>query len=408
MSARTLAILAVAGAVFLLLAVLGERSSAPPARTSELLLPGLADVVNDLEEIKVVKAGNETVATLHPAEDGWTVAERDGYPADLGKLRQSLRALAEARIVEQKTATPELYERLGVEDVADAEASGVAVSFSGPGAELPTVIIGDAEGGEYRYVRRAGEATSWLIDRNPDFPRSTEQWLDRTILDVRGDRVQQVTITHPDGEVVRVYKDERGQTNFTVADVPEGRELQYAGVANVIGNALRELNLEDVERADDGDGDAPPIEVEYRTFDGLVVRARGFERDDEAWMTFEASVDPEQAARFAPEDAGGEAADEASSGETEGDAAEKASPAGDTAAAADGAGDASATDAAAAAGEGEDAAAKAPDTSAVEAEAAAINERVAGWRYRIASYQFDQMTRRMEDLLKAEAEADDE
>ncbi|HEY8520348.1 MAG TPA: DUF4340 domain-containing protein [Gammaproteobacteria bacterium] len=389
MSVRTLAILAAVGAVLLLLAVLGERSSAPPQRTSELLLPGLADVVNDLEEIKIVKAGNETVATLRPAENGWTVAERDGYPADLGKLRQSLRALAEARIVEQKTSNPELYERLGVDDVSNSETRAVAVSFSGGGAELPTVIIGDVEGGELRYVRRAGEETSWLIDRNPDFPRNTEQWLDRTILDVRGDRVQQVTITHPDGEVVHIYKDERGQTNFTVADVPEGRELQYPGVANVIGNALRELNLEDVERA--GESDAMPIEVEWRTFDGLVVRARGFERDDQSWMTFEASVDPEQAARFAPAETDGD-------DETATDSGESASTDGDAGAAAATDGGEDASDAAAADGQGTT---ETVDTSAVEAEAAEINERVAGWRYRIASYQFDQMTRRMNDLLKA-------
>jgi hypothetical protein len=39
------------------------------------------------------------------------------------------------------------------------------------------------------------------------------------------------------------------------------------------------------------------------------------------------------------------------------------------------------------------------------AEAASINARVEGWRYRIPTYQFDQMTRRMSDLLKAEEES---
>ena len=69
-----------------------------------------------------------------------------------------------------------------------------------------------------------------------------------------------------------------------------GRELSYPGVANVIGNALRELNLEDVEPAA-----AAPVEqatiVEYRTFDGLVVRITGVERNDESWISLEASAD---------------------------------------------------------------------------------------------------------------------
>jgi hypothetical protein len=36
----------------------------------------------------------------------------------------------------------------------------------------------------------------------------------------------------------------------------------------------------------------------------------------------------------------------------------------------------------------------------VAAEAAEIHRTVGGWRYRIAGFQYDQMTRRMADLLK--------
>ena len=35
------------------------------------------------------------------------------------------------------------------------------------------------------------------------------------------------------------------------------------------------------------------------------------------------------------------------------------------------------------------------------AEAALLNERLGGWRFRIPSYQYSQMTRRMNDLLRA-------
>ena len=34
-------------------------------------------------------------------------------------------------------------------------------------------------------------------------------------------------------------------------------------------------------------------------------------------------------------------------------------------------------------------------------EAQRINAKVGGWRYKIAGFQYDQMTRRMADLLKA-------
>ena len=65
-------------------------------------------------------------------EDGsWAVAEKDGYPADVEKVRQTLISLAEARIVEPKTANPDFYDRLGVEGVEDEAAGGLAVMLTG-------------------------------------------------------------------------------------------------------------------------------------------------------------------------------------------------------------------------------------------------------------------------------------
>ena len=142
---------------------------------------------------------------------------------------------------------------------------------------------------------------------------------------------------------------------------PTGRELSYPGVANVIGNALRELNLEDVEPAAAAPAEQPTI-VEYRTFDGLVVRVTGVERNDESWISFEASVDAEQAAQAAA-------------------AVRRPQPA----------------------AEGAAAAAPRPRRPIPSAEAARINAKVGGWRYKIAGFQYDQMTRRMADLLKPPA-----
>jgi hypothetical protein len=382
MSARTLIFLGAAAIALALLAVLGQRSNEPAARLEpQPLVPGLEPALDELQRVSLVKAGNEAVATLERQPQGWVVAERGGYPADIAKLRQALTALAEARIIERKTANPDFYERLGIADVELEAAGGVAVSLEAAGAEqFPTVIVGDAEGTEYRYVRRAGETQSYLIDRNPDLARSTPQWLDPVILDVRGARIQEVVISHPDGETVRISKQQRSETNFTVADVPEGRELQYPGVANVIGNALRELNLEDVEPATAAIAEEQTT-VEFRAFDGLVVDGTGFERDGESWVAFEASFDPELAARFATETENeneNEPAD-AAAAEVDGDSGSAASQ---------------------------------PSTEAsseeVRAEAERINRRVMGWRYRIASFQHDQMTRRMSDLLNPAADASED
>jgi hypothetical protein len=369
MNLRTIAILAAALVVLLALVMAGQRSGTAPTGAGAALVPDLTAALGEIERVTIVKANNETVATLEKGPESWVVSDKHGYAADAAKLRQALTALGEAKILEQKTANPELYGRLGVEDVAAADAAGISIAMTAPGRELPAVILGNAEGARYRYARRAGEAQSFLIDRNPDVPRAAAQWVDSRVVDVRGERVREVTITHADGEVVRVSKASAELANFEVAGVPEGRELSYPGVANVIGSALRELNLEDVAPAAEEPAEPQtigPTIVEFRTFDGLVVRVSGIERDDESWITLEASVDASQAAASA------------------------AAPPGEGAAPAEGA-----------AAPAEGAAAPAESAADPAAEAARINAKVGGWRYKIAGFQYDQMTRRMADLLKA-------
>jgi len=198
------------------------------------------------------------------------------------------------------------------------------------------------------------------------------------ILDVRGNRVREVTIKHPDGEVVTISKLNPDEMNFDVALIPRGRELLYPGVANVIGNALRELNLEDVEKAD-GTMPDKPVQVEFRTFDGLIVRAIGAKRGDDAWVSFTASVDADQVAK---NQAAAKASTPAATGGAD-SAKTDAAKAGDKAAPSDGA-------------------AKPAEAAPADptAEAQRINAHVMAWRYKLATFQYDQMTRRMADLLK--------
>lgn len=346
MSQRNVFILLGALVVLGLLVAIGQNNRSTETAAGAEFVPGLAAAINDIERVTVVKANGETVATLERRPEAWVVLEKNAYRADVAKLRQTLSALGEAKTLEAKTATPELYSRLGVEDVSGADATGISLAFTAAGKALPTLILGNVEGTKFRYARRADEAQSYLIDRNPDVPRTTTLWLDTGIVDVRSDRVRAVTITHPDGEVLTLSKASATAANFDVAGVPEGRELMYPGVANVIGNGLRELNLEDVEPAANP-LEGMPVIVEFRTFDGLVVRAEGMKRGEDSWMTFSASVDATQPA-------------------------------------------APATDGAA------------PATTPADpaAEAERINARVGGWRYRVATFQYDQLTRRMADLLK--------
>ena len=371
MTYRTVTVLAAALVVLGALALIAQYDPQPPAPGGGLLLPELGEDLDQVTQVTVMGAGSETVATLQRGDEGgWTIAERNGYPADVEKVRHTLISLAEARIVEPKTANPGFHDRLGVEDVASDDAGGLAVMLTGTDTPVD-IIVGDTEGASQRYVRVAEQAQSFLIDRDPDVGSETTEWLATDIVAIPGSRVSRVTVTHPDGEVVSVSKADSEQTNFDVDAIPEGRELQYASIANVMGTVLSSLRLQDVESLTESDD---PVTVtvtvtEFVTFDGLVITAESFERDDEPWVAFRAEYRPPAEAP-AEDSASGAAADLEADAENTSD-------------------EIAADDAA------ED-----DDGVDVAAEAQELDQRLAGWRYRIASYQFDQMTRRMDDLLR--------
>jgi len=355
MNLRTVAIIAAALVLLVLLAALGNRSASDSAAVSTLLMPELRAQLSEVDTVQIHEAGNEVAVTLERSENGWTVVERDSYRANVNMIREALTALADARIVEEKTSNPGLHDRLGVEDVGLPTAAGISISLGGEGVVAPDVTLGDAEGTNYRYARVSDEAQSYLIDQDPEMPRDAAQWLIPEILDVRGPRIERVTITRANGEMLDIFKSDVGQSNFDVADIPEGRELQYPGVANVIGNSLRDLRLEDVASLTGLSGE-PEVVTEFQTFDGLVVRVQSVQVDGANWLMFDARAEEDPSI----------AVDSDSS---------------------------------------DDNSVEQPD---VAAEVLALNNTVRGWRYQIASYQHDQMTRRLEDLLATPASEEPE
>jgi hypothetical protein len=337
MNNRTIIWLAGALVILAILAMIGQRGQQPQTQSGNMFLPGLLESLDDVRRVEIVGAGEERLATLERNDSGWTVLERGGYPADLTKTRHALLSLAETQILEAKTANPALHDRLGLEAITSDTAGGIAVELIGL-AEPVRIIVGDAEGDYQRYVRRQGEDQTYLINRDPELATSAVDWLDTEIINVDGERIQHVTVSRSDGEPLIVSKAVRGQANFTVENIPEGRKIRYDSIANVMGNILESLTLDDVEPLTETTDEV--IVTEFRTFDGLVITARSLERDDSAWASFAAAVDP----TLPPE-----------SEQTRADAA---------------------------------------------VEATEINERVQGWRYQIATYKFDQLTREIADLLQ--------
>jgi hypothetical protein len=297
MNQKTLIGLAIAALVAIVAAIALKHSNRPRSETVEAstwLVPALRDHVNEVNKLVVTGAEGKVLATLERGSSGWTLAEKGGYPADTGKLRGFLLKLADARRLEQKTSNKDKYAVLGVEDVAAKDAKGVEIELDGL-AQPVKVVIGNADPRGGTYVRIAGEAASWLTPAALTVDKGAAEWLQKDLSDIPAAHVASVSITHADGSRVTVSKSAESDANYTLADIPKGREAGSEFTINGLASALAGLRFDDVLPAKDALPGDKALKVRYTTFDGLVVDVIAWEKDGKDQAQFVASLDAAQA-----------------------------------------------------------------------------------------------------------------
>ncbi|MEP3113354.1 DUF4340 domain-containing protein [Nisaea sp.] len=281
LSLRSLRILAaVTGAVFVaaVFAVLWRNDATVSVPDNVLAFPGLEQRIPDIARIEMswnTDGAVEQASVIR--EDGiWRIAEQNGYPADTGKVRDFVLSLAELKLVEAKTADPARYDRLGVSDVADAGSKATRVRLLGrDGGALVDALIGSdrtsGTGGSMLYMRQSAEARSWLAQGQVDDVHRIASWTDEAVIDIGVDRLQEIHLTGPSGEVLEVRRTGDGKTPFELMNMPEDRQFATFYTLNEITDGLAKLKFEDV-RSMDGMTFEPSLgNAIYQTRGGLTV-----------------------------------------------------------------------------------------------------------------------------------------
>jgi len=297
MSKHTLVKLSLAAIAALALALWVGNSRQPVQVLPQdaALVPGLSGAVNDVRKLTMTGAGKLKLVTLERREGGWVVAERDGYAADVAKVRGLLLKLGESTLLEAKTANPELHAKLGVEDVAGNDAKGALLEIEG----LPkpvAIVVGNYSGraGESTFVRREGEQQAWLAKGNLSLDPSAANWLRKDLFDVPSSRIHEVRIEHG-GKVVRAVKDAPDDPNYKLQDLPKGREPASEFAANALAAVLSTLRFDDVAPAAKAEPPADAWQATYTGFDGLVVAATAWQAEGKDYVRFAARVDEQVA-----------------------------------------------------------------------------------------------------------------
>ena len=251
---------------------------------AERWLPGVQ--VAQVKAIEVQR-GDQPLVRLERREQGWVVPAKADYPADQGVVNKLLKALAEARKVEPRTANPELYGRLGLADKGEAEQRGVRLTLEQGEAPLQ-LLIGKPGQQDGQLVRRADEAQSWLVSQRIELPASELEWLDRSVTAIPFAEVRELDLRHAGGERLTLARDKAEEANLQVRDLPKGKRLAFDGAANGFGQFFADLRFADsVPLAQLGFEGKPALEFSLTTFAGKTLKGRFYGKADQHWLLLE-------------------------------------------------------------------------------------------------------------------------
>ncbi len=382
MNTKTLTIMGIITVALIGTAILvsQQKETALP-QTGQPVFHGLMSKINEVSEL-VVNVQSETMTIVRDGES-WNVKEKDNYPANMGKIREVLIGLGELKILEAKTKKPELYEKLGLENV-EAEGSistGVTLKDSA-GTTLAEVIIGKqrpSKGNPNQdevYVRKVGDPETWLAIGKLSIEKNLSEWLDKDFLEVEPKRVRRVHIIHPDNTTLVLEKENPDDLDFKVTNLLEGEEIQSQFSVNNIVSTVTSLSLDDVQpNSEISFEDESVVTTSFETFDGLEGTVKLFRKDEKNYVKVSAvfnadliwNPEPEEASEPEKPVEGENAQDKDDNEIVETPKSEKP---------------------------------KIKPESEVKTEIESLNKKVADWVYIIPKFLADTIFKKPEDLIK--------
>lgn len=266
--------------------------------TSKNVFPHLLSNLKTITEIEV-KTQEETFSIVREGEQ-WGLKDKHGYPVALDKVSNILLGMAELRFLEAKTKNPDLYSKIGVEDVTETNAQSVLLTLKKSGTALASLIVGHSQVAKTDttlkeiYVRDPKEKQAWLAVGALTVDKKSADWLDKQIINVDVDKVRQVHIQSAEGEDVLIFKEKADEEDFQLADIPAGFKVKSPYVLRQVASALMNLTMNDVTIPSEVEFDAAArTKTVLTTFSGLEVTVTSLKKEDKHYIQLAAAyVEP--------------------------------------------------------------------------------------------------------------------
>lgn len=300
MNLKNLIILAIITLAVIVTAAVLNQPTTTTSSDNKKFFPHLLKSLDRVTEI-IVNTKGEVATLTRTAEGVWQLQEKHNYPVALDKVHKLLIGMAELVKLEAKTNNPKLYSKLGLEDItAEASQSKQITLKTTKGKTLASLIVGNDKVAKTDstlreiYVRRVKDQQAWLTIGQLKVEPATTNWLNTKIVDVDSARVRNVSITHPDGDKVGVFKATPYDEDFQLVDIPAPAKVKLPYQLKNIATTLSNLDLDDVTAANEITFvDDASTRAVFTTFDGLEVTMVTMNKEDKHYAKFSAAFNPE-------------------------------------------------------------------------------------------------------------------
>ena len=301
----------IAGILVVLLAVLGgaallyqnQESARRPANSATLGQKVLPDLkAADIASMRIVEP--KATLTLRRGDQGWTLAERDGFPADFGKVREFVLKAIELKIGQSEPIGEADRARLSLDEPGkNAETAGTLVEFGGAdGKAIAKLIVGkkyfkrevenpDRTPADGRYVLRPDNPGTVLLVSDPlaQANARSASWIDRNAFKI--EKVKTLEVRYPDGSAWRIERS-GDNADWILSGAKPGEKLEISK-ANAASYSLGLLELADVAppEAKDTGLDQPTL-INASTLTGLTYAVKiGRLEGENYYVSFTSSGD---------------------------------------------------------------------------------------------------------------------
>jgi hypothetical protein len=256
-----------------------------------LLFPDLEKQINTVDQIAITQF--DKTITLKRKDGAWFVSEYEGIPAQFSTVRRTLMALADTKIVEEKTKDPKHYASLDVNDAKTETSKAQHIVLYAGNNPLLSLIIGKEEsllsGTSHPDLYMRLQDTVYWTRGALAFPAQAKAYLDPVLWAIDASRLNAISWQAGTNQGLA-----KRQTPFDTSwQDAEGAPLgEKDGVLlqSILRQWSQSLTFSDIMPADSVQSQTPAFTVTLSTFDGFSATLKGYQDSEQksVWVTVEA------------------------------------------------------------------------------------------------------------------------